>query len=126
MMKSVGFGIVVASVLCLVLASAGTARAQNQIADSFDDWSTDGEQGALGWYNGWYNLSEDELNGDGVYEADDFQEFFNEFGPGGGAVTPAGNHWSGTVWDLDGAGAPWSLLGQSTVHPNGTNNGDEH
>ncbi|NIP96317.1 MAG: hypothetical protein GWO24_23940, partial [Akkermansiaceae bacterium] len=29
------------------------------------------------------------------------------------------------MWDL-GAGAPWTLLGATGVHPNGTNNGDEH
>jgi len=98
------------------------------LADSFDEWSTIGEQGENDWYYGYYNFT---LDADGIYEADDFIEFTNSCGAGGGPcdeggpVDPFGNHWSGTNWDLHATGAPWSLIGQENIHPNGTNNGDE-
>ncbi|MFP6633989.1 MAG: thrombospondin type 3 repeat-containing protein, partial [Planctomycetota bacterium] len=41
-------------------------------ADSRDDWSAEGEQGANNWYNGYYNFSLDGFPG---YEEDDFIEF---------------------------------------------------
>jgi hypothetical protein len=95
------------------------------IADSIADWSLDGEQGVENWFYGYYNLT---LDADQVYAVDDFIEFFNEFGPLGGPVDPAGNHWDGTMWDLLAGGGPWSEIGQENTHPNGTNSapGEEH
>ena len=65
------------SSLALLLGTAGRAGAQNVIADSFDDWSTTGEQGPE-WFNGYFSLTDDEANADGMYEADDFLEFIND------------------------------------------------
>src|SRR5690606_26111985 len=93
------------------------------IADSIADWSVDGEQGDNNWYYGYYNLT---FDADASYEPDDFEEFSNLFGPGGGAVDPFGNHWTGVAWDLSATGAPWTMIGQEDNHPNGTNNVEEH
>ena len=69
--------------------SLGTSlQAQNVIADSADDWSSEGTQGENNWFNGYYNFTDDEFNGDGVYQAEDFIEFENVDGPGGGPVAP--------------------------------------
>ena len=95
------------------------------IADSLFDWSTTGTQGENSWFHGYYNLTLD----DGTYEADDFVEFFNEFGAAGGPVDPLGNHWTGTQWELfSGGSGPWTEVGRENTHPNGTNSdpGEEH
>ncbi len=83
------------------------------IAHSSRDWSTAGTQGALNWYNGYYNLT---LDADGTYQAGDFSEF-----------DPA-QYWMNGIFDLDKGlgGAPWTELGQEYSHPNGTNNAEEH
>jgi hypothetical protein len=103
------------------------------VADSFTDWTGTGEQGAGGWFWGYYNLTQDV---DASYEADDFTEFTNSCDPdgvspcaGGGPVDPLGNHWSGVQWDLTAAASgPWTELGRETTHPNGTNSlpNEEH
>ena len=82
-------------------------------ADSRDDWSAEGEQGANNWYNGYYNLT---LDGDPGYDPDDFIEF-DEF-----------EHWQGTAWRLVPSNAPWTYIAQELVHPNGTNSApnEEH
>ena len=74
-------------------------------ADSRTDWSTDGTQGAGGWYNGYYNLTADD---DDTYSADEFIEFGAE-------------HWRGANWRLAPGGAPWTFIDREGVHPNGTN-----
>jgi hypothetical protein len=113
----------------LVLALAGIARAQNTIADSLADWSTTGTQGEKNWYYGYYSLTDDQTNGDGVYSVDDFSEFFND---GTNVVdgTPGAisvNQWNGTFWDLNSGGNnPWTELGAENLHPNGINFADEH
>jgi hypothetical protein len=112
--------------LALLVARPATVRAQVVFADSFDDWSVMGVQSENGWFNGYYNLT---LDGDLSYEADDFIEFTNTAGPGGGPVDPAGNHWTGAQWDLtQAASGPWTELGRENTHPNGTNSapGEEH
>jgi len=106
----------------LLAGSVGAAT----IADSYNDWSATGTQGEKGWYSGYYNLSTD---GNGVYGVNDFLAFTNSAGPGGGAVSPSGNHWTGTMWDLNAAASgPWTELGRDNTHPNGTNSapGQEH
>ena len=82
-------------------------------ADSRDDWSAEGEQGANNWYNGYYNSTLDGFPG---YEEDDFIEF-DEF-----------VHWQGTAWRLVPSNAPWTYIAQEQVHPNGTNSApnEEH
>ena len=87
------------------LNGIGDACDAEVYADSRDDWSTDGTQGAGGWYNGYYNLTAD---ADDTYSADEFIEF----GP---------EHWRGANWRLAPGGAPWTFVAQEGVHPNGTN-----
>ena len=62
-----GLSVVAGSLVCLLL-SAPLAQAEI-VADSFDDWSFDGIQGDLDWYNGYYNLTQD---ADRIFQADDF------------------------------------------------------
>ena len=89
------------------------------VADSVVDWSETGEQGAGGWYYGYYNISADL---DFIYDPDDFIEFLNDTGPAGGAVSPDGNNWTGMIWDLTAAAAgPWTTIGREATHPNGAN-----
>lgn len=90
------------------------------IADSLDDWSTSGTQGANNWSNGYYNLTQDS---DGTYGVTDFTPFLND---GSNAVNPDGaNHWDGTGWrlyrDTSPNTGPWTSLGAENTHPNGTN-----
>jgi hypothetical protein len=97
-----------------------------QIADSYDDWSATGTQGQRNWYNGYYNYTAD---GDRTYQTRDFIAFTNSAGAGGGPVSPTGNHWTGTQWDLTSASSgPWTEIGRESTHPNGTNSapGQEH
>lgn len=82
------------------------------LADSIRDWSTTGTQGENGWYYGYFNLTEDETSGDGIYSPEDFIPF-------------DAAHWTGTQWDL-GGGAPWTMMAQEQLHPNGINNAAEH
>jgi len=104
---------------------AATPLAADVVADSYDDWSTEGRQGAGNWYYGYYNYSRD---GDHTYAPEDFIPFKNEAGPGGGPVSPDGNNWTGQIWDLNPQGGPWTMLGREATHPNGTNSppGEEH
>ena len=103
----------------------GTGDAcENVLAHSKDDFSGTGTQGENGWYYGYYNLTEDELNNDGVYQAEDFIEFLND---GSGVVTPGFNHWNGNNgWDLTRVHppGPWTYLAAEDTHPNGTNSAD--
>ncbi|MCZ6794106.1 MAG: lamin tail domain-containing protein [Planctomycetota bacterium] len=110
-------------ITCVLLGS--TLRAE-VVADSWSDWSSSGTQGENGWWNGYYNLTRDP---GGTYQVRDFIPFRNTAGPGGGAVSPTGNHWTGSSWDLLGAASgPWTALGQESTHPNGTNSApsEEH
>jgi len=120
-----------AGAACLSVVLAAAPASAQRIADSSDDWSIDGSQGPT-WYHGYYNLTQDQATGDGVYQADDFIEFTNTAGPAGGAVDPMGNHWNGAAWDLLDNGAagagPWTEIGRADTHPNGTNSfpNEEH
>ena len=83
------------------------------VADSSADWSDVGEQGAGGWFYGYYNITTDL---DFIYDPDDFIEFLNDVGPDGGAVSPDGNHWTGANWDLTTLGAgPWTMIGRDSI-----------
>ena len=94
-------------------------------ADSLADWSSTGTQGENNWFNGYYNLT---LDDDGSYQVADFMPFTNDAGPDGGDVELDGNHWTGTQWDINASGGPWTSLGSSATHPNGTNSApnEEH
>ena len=73
-------GWTLAGALCALVVLAPHAAAQ-QIADSVTDWSGVGEQGAASWYYGYYNYT---LDLDATYSTDEFNEFVNLAGPGGG------------------------------------------
>jgi hypothetical protein len=104
--------------LCFAIVASSPGRA-DIVADSFADWSTTGTQGENGWRNGYYNYTAD---ADHIYQAGNFTAFTNSAGPGGGAVSPTGNHWTGVQWDMTAAASgPWTELGQESTHPNGTN-----
>lgn len=84
-------------------------------ADSVADWSAGGVQGYRGWSYGYYNKTTDP---GGVYESANFTQFLND----GSNVVSGTNHWNGSMWDLNpGASGPWTELGQTGTHPNGTN-----
>ena len=88
------------------------------LADSRADWSPVGEQGARGWYYGYWNRTADP---DGVYAPQDFTPFphdGNGYGPN--------DFWTGTAWDWYAGDPPWTALGDTYVHPSGVNNGVEH
>jgi hypothetical protein len=123
MRRSLSWFLLMSFILCGVATPALAAT----VADSFDDWSADGTQGENGWFNGWYNLTADELDADGVYQAADFRPFVND---GSGVIDPEGlNQWDGTTWRLyrdsvATAGTetgPWTRTSQLFGHPNGTN-----
>lgn len=95
------------------------------LADSLIDWS--GVQGQGNWTYGYRNYTQD----GGVDPADgydptaDFIPFAG--GDGLGAWDGVTQVWNGSAWDLNtAAAAPWTVLGSEAVHPNGTNNVDEH
>ncbi len=107
----------------------GDACEPRVLAHSYDDWSLEGEQGAKGWQNGYYNRT---LDADGSYYVGDFEPFVNQFGPRGGPATPRGNHWTGAAWALESDAAatsgPWTFLGPAETRPNGVSStpGEEH
>src|SRR5687768_4378854 len=89
----------------LVLLPAASKLGAVELADSLNDWSTTGLQGENNWFNGYYNLTLDEVNEDGVYQSDNFIEFVND------PLDPPNNHWTGAQWDLLQADAgPWTEL----------------
>lgn len=114
---------VLGSILFLLAPAPRLAAAT--IADSVDGWSNDGTQGEGGWFNGYYNLSQDL---DASYEVDDFIEFLND----GSDTISDTNQWTGVEWvlsdDPDPTGGPWTYIGMEESHPNGTNStpNEEH
>ena len=137
------------------LLSDGQARLHAEtIADSFIDYSHSGEQGQFSfgaetgeemgnWYYGYYDLSADrnESHDPLLYSRDDFTQFTNSAGPGGGNCTPGGNHWDGEAWLLEDLedmfdsdsgqvlmDGPWTAVHWQVSHPNGSDaaNGGLH
>ncbi|MEM7235023.1 MAG: thrombospondin type 3 repeat-containing protein, partial [Planctomycetota bacterium] len=102
----------------------GDACAPTAVFDSELDFTTTGAQGENGYFYGMYNLT---LDGDGVYSTDDFTPFTNSCGADGapcgegGPVALDGNHWTGTQWDINPEGGPWTFMAATGLHPNGTN-----
>ncbi len=121
MKKAVGLS----SLLTLFIVFSSNALLAQTIADSIVDYSTSGTQGEKGWYYGWYNKTQDDLNDGTGYEEDDFIEFVND----GSNVRPDpwdptvldSNAWNGTNWRLDAAEAPWTFLERERAHPNAEN-----
>lgn len=74
---------------------------QGAVADSVEDWSTTGQQGARGWSYGYYDKAAD---ADGIYQANNFTTF-----------TPA--QWQNGKWDLAVDTAPWTELTSTGGHP---------
>ncbi len=111
--------------LVLTVLWLPSARAAT-FADSSADWSTTGTQGENGWFNGWYNLTADQEDGDGLYQPTDFIPFIKN-----GTVVSEDqlNNWDGGAFRLyrdtaATAGAetgPWTTIDQNGGHPNGTN-----
>ncbi len=100
----------------------GLGNSCDPIADSFEDWSLNGTQGANGWSYGYYDRAAD---GDGIYDSEnDFQPFLND-GSGIPVTDPTEqNHWNGTRWQFEGT-PPWIFVEQEVGHPNGENNGEQ-
>ena len=81
-----------------------------EIADSRDDWSSSGSQGADNWHYGYYDESAD---GDGIYSSGDFRQFPN-------------NYFVGVVWDWPNGNPPHTLIGNQNMVPNGSDAGPIH
>ncbi len=92
--------------------NAPVAAAGGTLANQAADWSATGQQGANGWYYGFWNKS---LDADGVYNP--FTDF-NSTDP----------QWafSGGAWLLGPGNPPWDTITPGSWHPNGDNNGAVH
>lgn len=89
------------------------------VADSVTDWDTTGQNGSNGWTYGLYNQTAD---GDGTYQVGDFTPGAPASDAAGAPSTDtSGLHWTGSKYDYAG-NPPWTEVGQSAVHPNGSNN----
>jgi hypothetical protein len=77
------------------------------VADSAQDWSPTGVQGANGWFYGFYDKTAD---ADGTYNPNtDFNTTDPQWTFGGG------------IWSLGPDDPPWDIIGQTEWHPNGDN-----
>ena len=82
-------------------------------ADSVTDWSASGTQGANSWFYGYWDKKAD---GNGTYEAVDF----NQFPRGTGNGLAATNYWDGTKWDFPPpSNPPWTEISSTGAHPSG-------
>ncbi|MEM7384985.1 MAG: hypothetical protein AAF514_08570, partial [Verrucomicrobiota bacterium] len=78
------------------------------IAFSEDGFSE--EQGRDGWFLGYRNVENEEVDYD---PADDFIQYPEDW-------------WNGTTWDFPDGDVPWTFHSATTTHPNGDNNGELH
>ncbi len=83
------------------------------VCDSRDQWAGTAAQGENGWHYGYFDLTADQANEDGVYQTDDFSEFTADM-------------WRGALWRIAPSGSPWTRIEQEKVHPNGAGSGAEH
>lgn len=98
----------------------GNLAQSAEIANSITEFS--GNQGQNGWFYG-YRYFYDGLTVD--YDVStDFLPFAG--GVGQGDWDGFAQQWTGSAWDLNTSGAPWTYLAAEGVHPNGINNGEEH
>jgi hypothetical protein len=86
------------------------------LADSATEFS--GIQGQDNWLYGYYNKSFDVP---AVYQSTNFAQF-----PSSGGVYGPENYFNGTAWDWYAGNPPWTEIGRTNGHPNGSNNGVEH
>jgi len=93
------------------VAIIGTQLGWGQVELGNSESEFSGVQGQADWSYGYRNYT-----ADGGAENYDSANDFIVFGSA---------QFDGTNWDL-GAGAPWTTVGATQVHPNGTNNIDEH
>ncbi|MCX4025149.1 RHS repeat protein [Endozoicomonas sp. SM1973] len=82
------------------------------IADSKQDWPTNGEQGKRGWYYGYFDYEKDE---DKQFQQGDFTQLESQY-------------WTGDKWDLSKSGAPYLEIGKNNFIPSGPygNRTNEH
>ena len=102
------------------------------IADSQAEFSE--EQGADGWFYGYYDQREDAEAGDGVYSTDEFIPFLNDGSgfvlddPTFDAWKDGDNHWDGGKWDLLAniapTNGPWTEMTMTGGHPAANAQGD--
>ena len=97
-------------------ASQDGAPALVVVADSAAEFS--GRQGWENWFYGYYDKTGDRTLG---YQIEDFVPFPKGSGPYG-----ASNFWNGLSWEWFGGDPPWTEIGPSFMHPNGSNSGFEH
>ena len=92
--------------------NAPVAAAGGTYANNVSDWSATGQQGANGWYYGFYNKTTDV---DGIYNP------FTDFNSGDPQWA-----WNGGAWALGPGDPPWDFITAGSWHPNGDNNGGVH
>ncbi len=115
--------------LCFImLFPAGSMKAQGVLADSAAEFS--GIQGQDDWWHGYRNLTLDGGENDYDPEAD-----FIPFPVDGSTILSATNFWNGNIFDWHndppnaGGNAhnpPWTSLGATNSHPNGSNQAETH
>ncbi|CAN5476655.1 hypothetical protein BH23VER1_BH23VER1_21670 [soil metagenome] len=84
------------------------------VADSVAEFS--GTQEQDGWSYGYYDFTND---ADSMYAAADLILFPRDEAQGGVASPP--NFWKGTAWDWFAGNPPWTTVGATSSHPNGSN-----
>lgn len=91
---------------------ARMAAAGGVLADSMEDWTTQGRQGENNWFYGYYHQAGDT---DGIYDPDtDFK-----------SSDPHWN-WNGGAWVLGPSNPPWDMISMNEWQPNGSNSGGSH
>ena len=103
-------------ILLFTLAPVFLIRSEAvEIANSINDFTTDGIQDSNGWVSGYRNYSQDG-GGDDYNATDDFIAFDKD------------SHWRGDFWRFAPSGAPWTTVKSDSGHPNGTNSApnEEH
>ncbi len=86
------------------------------LADSAAEFS--GIQGQNNWFYGYYNKS---IDVPATYQATNFVQF-----PSFGTAYGPENFFNGTAWDWYAGNPPWTEVGRTNGHPNGSNTGLEH
>ncbi len=84
------------------------------VADSVTDWSVSGEQGAGGWFYGYFDAGTNAVTP--TYRATNFVAFPRNNGPHG-----PGNLWDGSSWDWWNGDPPATEIGRHVMNPNGFN-----
>jgi hypothetical protein len=111
--------------LMMVFCLTGMTSSWGQVELANSEAEFSGVQGQDGWSWGYRNFTLD--GGATDYDAN---AHFIEFPVDGTTTRNSGNFWDGNSYDwADDSGTPnppWTTLGATAVHPNGTNNVEEH